>query len=230
MTQGEAVFLTLVSIVLIFSFVLLLVLGLSRYKNKNNERFSFLSFFPFELVGEKEKSSPLLRSLAVTYAIADAVVYAYPFMGAERFLFAQPLAIVALAVSFVKDIFMVLLFFVPAHHFKPHLFSFLFFGCLNALQGVVIGSYLLSLNPMNQVAATSFAILFFLFGVLTMVALLNPHLARWTEMNLEVAEDGSMNPVRPRPFVLAFTEWLLIFFALTSSIVYLIGITTIILG
>ena len=65
-----------------------------------------------------------------------------------------------------------------------------------------------------------------LVGILGLAALgflLNPKLAQWAELNATMEKDGSVVTSRPRPFPLAFTEWVLVLINVLATILGLVG-------
>ena len=229
MKGAELAFLTLGIGSLALAFASLLFVGFAFYQKKNEKRFSLLCDFPFELAGESPNSSPLVRSLVIVFCLADIFCLAFPLLCGDRFFPVTPLCILALSLSLLKSISLIGVFFVPAHRFKLHLLCFLVFAMSSCLLAVSCASAFLNLQVFHQVLGVAFAVVEFALGFGLLASLLNPRLAHWTEMNLEVGEDGSMNPVRPRPFPLAFTQWFMILVNLATTVSFLVGLALIIL-
>jgi hypothetical protein len=60
-------------------------------------------------------------------------------------------------------------------------------------------------------------------GVILLLAMFNPRLRTWANLETIKNEDGSMSVVRPKFFILAFSEWLAIFLHLAIQIVFLVS-------
>ena len=60
-----------------------------------------------------------------------------------------------------------------------------------------------------------------LIGVIALavaIILVNPRLKTWAKLEKVVDEDGASSLKRPKPFVLAFSEWIVIFLGVLSYI------------
>jgi hypothetical protein len=62
-----------------------------------------------------------------------------------------------------------------------------------------------------------------MLGFATLLIMLNPRLRNWANMNAKTEEDGTVVIVRPRFFILAFSEWLVIFINLAAQTLLLIA-------
>lgn len=230
MKGQEAAFLVGLLILEVILFLALWLAGQIVHRKRSEERYSILTHFPFELVGEGVQASPLLRVLAVAFSSVDALSFAYPLLCGDRFLVINPLLILILALAMAKALATIGIFFVPAYHFKTHLLCFVFLGTLTVLSSVSCASAFLNLHAMSETIPTIFAVILFVFAAFGLVVMLNPKLSKWTQMNLEVGEDGSMNPIRPKPFPLAFAEWSFVLVGMLIALTYVLGLGLVIIS
>ena len=64
----------------------------------------------------------------------------------------------------------------------------------------------------NKALPLTFAVLSFLFALLSFLPLLNPKLNNYSKMENVTEKDGSSHLERPKYFVMAYSEWILTFF------------------
>ena len=68
------------------------------------------------------------------------------------------------------------------------------------------------------------AIICLVIALIKGLILVNPRLSKWTELQSSVGSDGVVTSSRPRPFILAFSEWLTLFLDILSLLIYIIGL------
>jgi len=200
-----------------------LFLGFRGYKQQKNERYSVLTMFPQELYDGKDPMRVSARLFLYVYALVDAIAAAYPLFIGTLPQGLIPLGIVYLGFIILRDVTLVAITHVPAYEFKPHLLSFTCFGGFGVM-GMVL-SCILFANQMafHQTLAITFMVLSGIVGIAEFALLANPRLGHWTKLNATVDAEGNVDTSRPKPFVLAFTEWLLIFLALAGTLITVLG-------
>ena len=112
---------------------------------------------------------------------------------------------------------------VPAYETKPHLLSFVLFGGLLALSSIVGTILLFNMSYINLPLAIVFGVIAGCASLFTLGAIVNPKLSGWSKMLTTMDEDGNVDASRPRPFILAFTEWLLLFANVIATTFSLLG-------
>lgn len=204
-----------------FVFVLSLTLGLIGHRGE--ERYSFLTMFPFELFHGTSNLSTFGRWLFYLYAVLDAFAGIFMLLTHEYHEGLTGMAVLYLIVLTLKDVALILVATIPAYQFKPHIFSFTFFGGTSVLGAVVACILFCNHAGIDPTLSIVFALLSGLLGLILLGLLLNPKLSHWAELHATVEADGAIVTSRPRPFVLAFTEWLMIFLAGICSVISLVG-------
>ena len=211
------------SSLLIVSFACVLIFGLAGYKKKNERGYSFLSEFPFELNENQNVLSQVSRvavyasglafALAETSLLWDSDFYPYITLG-----------IVITVLGVAKAACYILLYKVPAYHFKAHILVSVLHMALTGLLCAFEGIFFLNLRSVSEVPALVLMGCEFAFALLLCILAVNPKMSSWTKMETIGNEDGSVEVVRPKPFVLAFSEWLAVFADFAGTLLFVIGI------
>jgi hypothetical protein len=68
------------------------------------------------------------------------------------------------------------------------------------------------------------AIILFILALFAAFLLLNPGLKKWDKMDKVAKADGTISYVRPKRFVLAYSEWALYFANVACDVLALVGI------
>ena len=115
---------------------------------------------------------------------------------------------------------------VPAYAFGPHLSSTVAFFFSSIMVDVVSGICLLNCYGKGNEgteAPLAFAIILFLLALAKGILLVNPKLSRWTELSSYMDQDGVVTTKRPRPFVLASSQWACLLLDLASFLLIALG-------
>ena len=115
---------------------------------------------------------------------------------------------------------------VPAYAFGPHLSSTVAFFFSSIMVDVVSGICLLNCygkGSEGTEAPLAFAIILFLLALAKGILLVNPKLSRWTELSSYMDQDGVVTTKRPRPFVLASSQWACLLLDLVSFLLIALG-------
>ncbi len=211
------------SSLLVVTFLCVLIFGLSGYKKKKERRYSFLCEFPFEL-NERENALSQASRLAVyasgfAFALAETSLLwdgdFYPYL---------TLGIVIASLGVVKAALYILLYKVPAYHFKLHILVSVLYMALTALLCAFEGIFFLNLRSISEATALVLMGFEFAFALIFCFLAANPKMPSWTKMKTIGNEDGSVEVVRPKPFILAFAEWIAIFADFAGTLLFVIGI------
>jgi hypothetical protein len=207
---------------------LMLLCGLLEKKDAK-EPYDLLSYFPYELFEDSRK--PLttfarLFEVASHLAFLAGYVYFLTTLNSEGWnVLSFPLTVAVIAC--LSSILAILLAVVPAGYPKEHLTLYFVATAGRLLTAAMTGIYFLNVwrlsDGTNNALLLAFAILLFVVALGDFLLLLNPKLVRWYEMKKVANEDGSIKLIRPRPFVLAFSEWLVSLGYLLSAVLILIG-------
>lgn len=200
-----------------------LILGFANFKKEKKRSFSFLSYFPFEI--EEGKGTLSVMTEIASFATSLFVgAFSSALLWDSSFQPFWSLAIVMVCIGLTKAVLQCLLFRVPAYHFKSHISLVAVSFCLNALSSFVMGLFFLNTRSVEPASCLTFMALEWVFAFANLFLILNPKLAHWTEMKTEVNEDGTTVAKRPRPFVLAFSEWLGMGIDFLSGALFVIGL------
>lgn len=202
-----------IPLVLFFAFSLI-------FGKRAKPGFSMLTEFPFEMFEAKASIGKVCLYGACAF---DALAAMFPLVSNE--LHPQLLAfeIIFLVTMILKDVALAAIVSIPAYEFKTHIFAFTSFGAMQVLSCAMAVILFANLMGGNGPLGIAFAIILALIGVASAGFLVNPRLAHWTDLQSKVEDDGTITTSRPKPFVLAFTEWMLLFFSFAAGISALVG-------
>ncbi len=215
----------LLTFLLAFFGGLFLFFGFREYKKRNKKNYDVLTSFPFELVQGSEKGSFLSRFSFVLYAISYVACSFYELYLSPSLSFLNQLGVLLGVVSIFIFISMLIIIYVPAYSFRVHLLSSVVFFALSVLSDVIIGLIYLNLYQAQlNIISIIFMSFAFISALFKGLILINPKLAHWTELDTSVGSDNVVTSSRPRPFVLAFSQWLVLFLNALSLVVYMLGL------
>ncbi len=211
------------SSLLLLTFFCAFILGLFGYKKNKGRGYSLLCEFPFELIenqnGLSQASRLALYASGLSFALAQTSLLwdsdFYPYL---------TLGVVIASLGIIKAACYILLYKVPAYHFKAHILVSVIYMALTALLCAFEGIFFLNLRAISEVPALVLMGCEFALALLLCFLSANPKLSSWTKMETIGNEDGSVEVVRPKPFVLAFSEWLAIFADFCATLLFVIGI------
>ncbi|MCR5079183.1 MAG: hypothetical protein K6B65_04645 [Bacilli bacterium] len=212
------------AIALPFIFAIAVGVGNLLFMKRNEKPYSFLRYFPFELIPLNSPQRALGYFSIIFYALVNAGLPFLALFLKDQYTNIYGLIVFLGVLNVVKEAAMVGLFFVPAYHFKPHLILTVAYFCAGLLFASVTSILFANLNVFQSVYSVSFLVCEVVLGVILLGLLLNPRLARWTELKSVMEEDGSMSTYRPKPFVLAFSQWLAIALDCLMVVLYLLGL------
>ena len=212
---------TFISLLVGFAFLALFTMAFS-YKERMKERFDFLTMFPYE--GFEIRSAHArygvwlwlfyLLSLAASFGILLMCPDIFPFLLGREISVAVTGGVMAIAIAGLT--------FTDASNMKVHIFCFVLYAFSFLLTALCIGFAFLDLKVINEDLGLAFAIVAFVFAGIAGIIVLNPKLSSWGHLK-KVGEGEAAIYVRPRPFLLPFSEWILIALGPVLSIVTIIG-------
>ncbi len=211
------------SSLLALSFASLLIFGLIGHKKSANRSYSFLSEFPFELNEGQEIFSHASRISVFACALSLALCCTSLLWDSDFHPYLT-FAIVIAIIGVAKAACFVFLFKIPAYNCKPHILASVLYFALSAILCAFEGIFFLNLRAVDEITSLVLMGLEWALAIVLCLLSLNPKLSSWTKMKSVANEDGSIEVVRPKPFVLAFSEWLAILSDALGTIVFVIGI------
>lgn len=211
--------LSLIAIVLpVIIFLLYLILASSSFVVTHKKKFSFLTDFPYETF-EIKRNHLGDFSVLIAFLVSEVLVSASMFL---NFYDASPDLIGLLILSALLTVVMIFLVIrihtLSAGREKIHLTRFYLMGLGLVLLSSVNGIIFLNLSKgrESETAVLVLSIIQFVLALSVVFILINPRLKDWARLEKVVDEDGGTSLKRPKPFVLAFSEWIIIFLLVIS--------------
>lgn len=190
----------------IVSALFFVAFGLLNLKAQQNaKRYDLLTDFPYDFSFGQNPFSLFSRVFFVAFALSVAflplglVMGDYPGVSSMGIFLMASLFFLAGAGSGVV--------FVSSMKTKPHLVSAFAFLLIGGLCSFFAGLLFFQFRNDYPGIGWTFAILLWVVAFLFILLAINPRLANWAKMNVVESVDGSYLE-KPRPFWLAFTEWL----------------------
>lgn len=207
----------------ILFFCLGFVFSAKSFHKKQKRPYDFRSDFPFELVQDEEPFFLLGRVFFVLWGSFDAAGAFYLVASISNHSSLLSLSVIFAIIALLRDVVLVALFYIPAFRFKAHFLAFVcscaFTGFLGAVGSIICAN----VRDIIGAPAILFAILSGVLGLGAILVMINPKLSNWAKLESSVDESGAVTERRPKIFILAFSEWLVLFLGVVLSIVSLIG-------
>lgn len=194
------------------------------FRKKRGRRFDIRNEFPFELAEGANPSLRISRICFILWGVLDASLSFYLLWSIERHSFLLSMSVIFAIFMVARNVAIVALFYIPAYRFKPHFFAFVGSGALTGFGAAISVIICANFHAFAGEAVIPFAIFIGLLGAGAMLVLANPKLANWAKLESSVDESGAIVEKRPKYFVLAFSEWLVLFLAIVSSALSLIAV------
>lgn len=187
---------------------------LFQNKKEENLPFSFRQYFLYEGFGGRKNN--LLRILQSSFLLLNVLSsILFYFLPIDQSLTSKYYFLLLAIFFLVADVLYFFLSFVDFRREKMRIALFMFFGALITISNGMGGFILLSISRKtleNKALPLTFAVLSFLFALLSFLPLLNPKLNNYSKMENVTEKDGSSHLERPKYFVMAYSEWILTFF------------------
>lgn len=205
-----------VYISLAVSAILFLTLLFASYSFKRNvgDEFNIRQYFPYEAFeGEKSKTS-FLRVIEILIILTNIFGnIALFFMDHDETLLSKYYFLILIGISTLLGVVILFISIIPLKEEKLHVFLFFALSALLAIENgaagwIFIGAMKNSID--GGVLDMSFAIVAFLLAFLSFCPLINPKLKDYATLIPTTNEDGTVSMKRPKYFVMAFSEWLLL--------------------
>ncbi len=198
-------------------------------KKKSNDAFSFRSYFSYELFSSEKKdfSYYILRIIGGLAYLCPVLSGIYGlilvssrgdstssfFVGSFTFF------------AFLFALFEYLLTYFDLSYEKRHLSFFFLSGSSLIIFSGMAAFYFLAIYRNIYLPSSLFIVIaLFLIVLLSVAVLLNPKLKDWGKMEKVTKNDGSVGYVRPKRFILPYSEWALLLMAFLSNILIIVGL------
>ena len=202
------------------SFTIFMVFSMLNYKKRYNVTYNLRNMFPYEFNYETTFKDNLIGNIfLVATSVGLVLFYVSFFQSMNNF----GLPIITMVAGIVASVMMPFVSFVPIKMIKMHLFVDVVFFIMTFLSIASFG--LIMLNEYQVFAQTkslAMAIVNFVFALGVFLILMNPKLTHWGDLEEVENSDGTKYYKRPKFFVLAFSEWLIMFFMIASTVLGLI--------
>ena len=219
MIQVELAQIAIVAPLIVFVFYFLIGSGQFEATLREGQKrmFSVLTDFPYEMMTKRGKNPALI--LLVAYFAATLLTNVSMFVN----FYAASSQIIGLL---ILSAFLALAYFfftlrihtVTASLEKSHLARFFIMGLglilISSVNGIIFINLSRGHDLENLILGLSIGM--FVIALAVAVILVNPRLKTWAKLEKVVDEDGASSLKRPKPFVLAFSEWITIFLGVIS--------------
>lgn len=204
----------------IFFLILFFVASFIQYKNRWQDKFDLRNHFPYEVnYGIKFKDNIYGNISLIAMSLSLCAYFATFDMSWERPFFVPIVVCGALAALIIPFIV-----FVPVSKIKSHIAVLMIQILTSICLPGTIGIAALKIYQTEGMSPVAMAILWCSIAVALGIVILmfNPNLSLRMEPVTKEKENGEKEYLRPKYIQLAFTEWLLLFSVLISSILLFI--------
>lgn len=196
------------SIVSIVFFILFVLTAIRSYKIKYKLKYDLRNTFPYELNYKSKFFDNPLPNILLTISLLVSIVI-YIFFDYKNLIGVNVFILIA---GVLLSILAFILYFLDLKYFKSHMvvmvFTAVFSFGLSAANA--IGNFVKYQDTQN----IYYIVLCVICGVFALISfgiIMNPKLSMNLQMDKVTDEKGQEKLVRPKYFVIAFSEWLLIF-------------------
>lgn len=206
-----------ISVVLLFFFSLFSILN---YKNRFKMKYDIRNHYPYELNYESKFSDNLTGNLALVIFGACSIAF-YTLFNSD---FNNGFLLFTLIAGSIYSVILSSLVFISLKHLKLHLtlvLSSVVLSFLIPFSNAITSS--MTYKDTKELAPLLILIANALYCVFIFILMINPKLSHWADLKEEKNSDGTVKYVRPKVFILAFIEWLLL---LTSPILMILSLVT----
>jgi len=214
-------------IILCFSFLGVIILGFANFQETFKAKFSVLNMFPYELSYHNQGKLLLFYRFFLYLYAAFSITPALMMVSKYINFFGYLSYIVMISILFVINAIVLLtLHIIQAKFVRLHTMIATAYFAISALAAGASSIFLINLylgNNQNDWNLLVFGILEAMLGFAILIIMLNPKLRNWAELNTKTNEDGTTIITRPKLFILAFSEWLVIFVNFAVQILLLLA-------
>lgn len=175
-----------------------------NYFNRFNIEYHVRNTFPYEFNYQGRFKDNLLGNLFLCLffitSIGNFAMFDLTHTGFMIFV---------LVMGLFSSIMVLLINFVPLKLLKGHIATSVltFLAAFITPASIAIASFSIYRSNQNSLALAT-SIIAIVVTVFVFILIMNPNLTHWAHVEKKTNEDGSVSYVRPKYFVLAFSEWL----------------------
>ena len=197
----------------IFLFACFVVASTFNYKARFKKNYHLRSHFPYELNYHGRYQDNIYGNIIYALNFVAVVVFFVFFSNG----FTNGYLIFALVAGAITLISLTALVYIPIDNLRLHMIvvALAFIFSLGFSFAIVLASYF-KYKELNSVPAMISLIVSAVTSAFYAILILNPKLSHWAEMEDKTNEDGTVIKVRPKWFVLAYSEWAMMILYLVS--------------
>ena len=204
-------------------FLLYFLLGSGQFeyslKDDRKRMYNILTDFPYEMMPKNRKNYALI--FLAGYFLLSLLTNVSMFINFYDYApTITGLLVISAFLSLAYAFFNLRIHKLTASLEKSHLGRFFVMGLALILLTSINGIIFINLSRGRKLETLVFAlsIIMFVIALAVAIILVNPRLKTWAKLEKVVDEDGASSLKRPKPFVLAFSEWIVIFLGVLSYI------------
>ena len=204
-------------------FLLYFLFGSSQFevslKGDRKRMYSILTDFPYEMTPKNGKNYALI--FLAGYFLLSLLTNVSMFINFYDYApTITGLLIISAFLALSYAFFNLRIHKLTASLEKSHLGRFFVMGLTLILLTSINGIIFINLSRGRKLETLVFvlSIVMFVIALAVAIILVNPRLKTWAKLEKVVDEDGASSLKRPKPFVLAFSEWIVIFLGVLSYI------------
>lgn len=194
-------------IIAIFLFLTIdLFASYDSFRRKQSVPFNFWNSLPFELTQGSDKNYRPIHLGLIFLSFGSFILF--PFMVLPPSAANAYYSIIIYVMMTLSGLIMSLLFIINMNNYRLHILAvaLLFASTIGESVGLCLYLLFSPFGPFPKILA----FLALIPGVLALLLAVNPKLAKWPIMDKRELQDGTLEILRPKRFVLAYTEWGLI--------------------
>ena len=204
-------------------FLLYFLLGSGQFeyslKDDRKRMYNILTDFPYEMMPKNRKNYALI--FLAGYFLLSLLTNVSMFINFYDYApTITGLLIISAFLALSYAFFNLRIHKLTASLEKSHLGRFFVMGLALILLTSINGIIFINLSKGCKLETLVFvlSIIMFVIALAVAIILVNPRLKTWAKLEKVVDEDGASSLKRPKPFVLAFSEWIVIFLGVLSYI------------
>lgn len=203
-----------------FFFMMFMLFGIRSYQNRYKDiKYDIRNTFPYEMNYQLKYLDNVLPNVLLTLYILTSVCF-FAFFDIKNL---NVFTIFMMASGILLAIVSFFMFFADLKYIRLHLLLVTLLSVSAFASTAFIAVYgFNSFKNDTNILALVIAILAAVFGLFIFILMMNPKLNFHLEMKKAVTPEGKEVLVRPKYFVMAFTEWLFIFSIFIDQILILI--------
>lgn len=211
----------IINVISLFGSIIFLIISLISlliyYKKESNQKYSFKNCFPYELNHKSSNNFIIIGKIIMIVSWFFLTIFYIVFpIHRDKLGNLQILVSFTNVVGIIGIILVATIFIIDTKNVKKHLIiDVLFFTITFVLTGSVsfMGFWTLLESPssnidIKKIVCSSFACLLLILQILL---IFNPKLKNWHKLDKQYQDDQSVIYIRPKWFVLAYSEWSFIF-------------------